>query len=93
MAEALTFISTISHQKESLFFVNIEEAIGLILTADGWLWPVGCVQVWSVSEESTVTIIPPQPAAGGPASRNTASPQSHSKLARVAQWPKINKIS
>ena len=45
MAEALTFISTISHQKESLFFVNIEEAIGLILTADGWLWPVGCVQV------------------------------------------------
>ena len=46
-AEALTFISTISkfHQKESLIYVNIEEAIGLILTADGWLWPVGCVQV------------------------------------------------
>ena len=44
---ALTFNSTISkfQQKECLFYVNIEEAIGLILTADGWLWPVGCVQV------------------------------------------------
>ena len=83
---ALTFNSTISkfQQKECLFYVNIEEAIGLILTADGWLWPVGCVSGVICVRGEQGDHYSSSAAAGGPASRNTASPQSHSKLARVA---------
>ena len=84
---ALTFISAISkyHPKESLIYVNMDVAIGLILTADGWLRPVGCVSGVICVRGEHGDHYSSSAAAGGPASRNTASPQSHSKLARVAQ--------